>query len=159
MFHIHICEKNTVITEGTVNRRIKEERKKKISFFHLKFRLSDNVLSLHLYLNSQMIRNRLLYSQEIKVKKKNHHHLIAFKLICLYCKTQERADRGRKSGKSIMPLCLPPSTICHTPTLPLCSGLQELQLVHRTAATTREGMDTSLITPAISASIIKHRCL
>lgn len=51
--------------------------------------------------------------------------MIASKLICLYCSTRERADRGRKSGKSITLLCLPPPTI-RTPTLPLCSGLQEL---------------------------------
>lgn len=32
MFHIHNCEKNNFITEGTVKGRIKEERKKKMCF-------------------------------------------------------------------------------------------------------------------------------
>ncbi len=95
-------------------------------FFSHEFQVikSAKVLSLLFYLDFLLLtdsQKQITYYQEI-----TKNPLIAFKLICFYCSTQERADRGRKSGKSIMPLCLPPATIRRTPTLPLCSGLQEL---------------------------------
>lgn len=92
----------------------------------------------------------------IAKRSREKNPLIAFKLIYLYCCAQERADRSRKSSKSIVPLCLLPATIHRTPTLPLWSGL--LELSSQDSPATTEGTDTSLITPAISAGVIKQRC-
>lgn len=136
----------TFITHGP----IKGRKKEKIFFFYLK---SDGTLLL--LLDSLTIRNKWLYCQEVRWKK----YVIAFNLICLYCSTQEKADRSRTSGSQLCPCVFllqhsASHSHPHSPCAPVCK-----RSVHRTAAATREGTDTSLITPAISASIIKHRRL
>lgn len=119
--------KQTWITECT----LKGRKNCNVLFFLPVFQAikSANVLSLLLiYLDFLLLTDSQKQITLLPRDQEEKNPLIAFKLICLYCSTQERADRGRKkSGKSIMPLCLPPATIRLTPTLPLRSGSARAQ--------------------------------
>lgn len=81
-------------------------------------------------------------------RQRGENPLITFKLFSFIASCWKRADGGIKKEKvdyaCVSSSCNDPP---HTHTSPPCAGAR----VHRTAAATREGTDTSLITPAIRA--------